>query len=373
MDRFKLIFDLTPLGPLDKFCLLATQEYNLGEGGNWFYYYRSGIQALNARLYGVSLHYYEVHAWRPRIRTFMETEYHLSSIFFNIDSAIECFIFAVNALGTAIAPTDFLDVADYKKLQRIAPSNILGKWTNSGILTSPALPGYGKYFPSLQQYWQDHRDFLNLITEQHDVSKHRSRILAGGSVRKDPAPGFFEKLGIPDDKPIRNEFHPMEEIILDAEPKTPVTKRKSIPFEQTANLEALADAFRRFMNETCAKARDDATSHINLPHASFLDLTHITLVKYVDVPLYEDADCTKKRTDVVGLILASGTVEFGLKHESIVPTTRFNYYKEGRRVSSERNREKKWADTWYVHPNTREKKSAWGGSLEFIGEMDVTE
>lgn len=38
---------------------------------------------------------------------------------------------------------------------------------------------------------------------------------------------------------------------------------------------------------------------------------------------------------------------------------------------SERNREKKWADTWYVHPNTREKKSAWGGSVEFIGEMDV--
>jgi Phage derived protein Gp49-like (DUF891) len=58
---------------------------------------------------------------------------------------------------------------------------------------------------------------------------------------------------------------------------------------------------------------------------------------------------------------------------SIVPTTRINYYKEGRRVSSERNREKKWADTWYLHPKTVDKKTAWGGALEFIGEMDETE
>jgi hypothetical protein len=369
MDRFKLTFDLRPLGPLDRFCLLAAQEYNLGQAGNWFYYYRSAIQGLDARLYGVALHYFEVHAWKPHIRTRTETEYHVSSVFFNMDSAIECFIFAMNALGSAIAPSEFLDVSDYNKLQRIAPSNMLGKWNKSGLQTRPPLSGYEKYFPELQKYWQDQRQFLSIITEQHDVSKHRSRVYGGGSIRKDPPPGFFERLRIPDDKSSRSQFHPMEEIILDAEPKTPVTKRKSIPFEQIANLESVADAFRRFINDSCVTAFNDATSHVNLPHPSFLNLTNITVVKHVDIPLYENAVCSKMRSDVVGLILASGTVEFGLKHERIVPITRTNYYKPGRRVSTEHNFVNKWGDTWYVHPETSEKTSAWGGSVEFIGEM----
>ena len=369
MNRFKLSFDITPLGSLDEFGLLATQEYNLGDAGNWFYYFRSGIQGLDARLYGVALHFYEVHAWRPRIRTHTETEYHLSSIFFNMDSAIECFVFAMNALGAAAEPNLFLDVSDYGKLTRIAPANILGKWDNSGTQTRAPFPGYEKYFPELQKYWQNQREFLDLITEQHDVSKHRSRILAGGSIRKDPPPGFFERLGITDDRSLRHGFHPMEEIILDAEPKAPVTKRKSIPFEQIANLESLADAFRRFINESCVKALSDATSNIKLKHSTFLKLTNISVVKHPDVPLYEDSACTKMRDGVVGLILASGTVEFGLKHESIAPTTRMNYYKEGCRVSTERNREKQWGKTWYVDPASGERKSAWDGSLEFVGEM----
>lgn len=373
MDRFKLSFDLTPLGPLDEFALLAAQEYNLGDASNWFYYFRSGIQGLEARLYGVALHFYEVHAWRPRIRSHTETEYNLSSILFNMDSAIECFVFAMNALGAAVEPKLFLDVSDYGKLTRIAPGNVLGKYDNSGTQTRPPLLGYEKYFPELQKYWQDQREFLDLITEQHDVSKHRSRILAGGSIRKDPPPGFFEQLGIPDDRSLRHRFHPMEEIILNAQPKTPVTQRKSIPFEQIANLEALADAFRRFTNETCMKALSDAKSNIKLRHSTFLKLTNISVVKHADVPLYEDSDCTKLRVDVVGLVLSAGTIEFGLKHESIVPTTRLNHYKKGRRLSTERNREKKWGKTWYVHPESGERKSAWDGSLEFVGEMTETE
>ena len=37
--------------------------------------------------------------------------------------------------------------------------------------TSPPLPDYANYTLALQPYWQYHRDFLNIITEQHDVSK----------------------------------------------------------------------------------------------------------------------------------------------------------------------------------------------------------
>ena len=36
-------------------------------------------------------------------------------------------------------------------------------------------------------------------------------------------------------------------------------------------------------------------------------------------------------------------------------------------------REKQWGKTWYVDPESGEKKSAWNGSLEFVGEMIETD
>ena len=44
-----------------------------------------------------------------------------------MDSAIECMVFALNALGYNANSTQFLDVTNEKKLKQISPYNILGK------------------------------------------------------------------------------------------------------------------------------------------------------------------------------------------------------------------------------------------------------
>jgi hypothetical protein len=363
MDKFQLPFNLHACDHIDHFALLATQDYNLGSRGNWLYYFRSGFQGLHARIYGVALHYYEVHSWRSGIRTRQETEYHISSIFFNMDSAIECFVFALNAFGNAIALPDFLDITADRTLRQVAPWNILGNKRRA------ALSGYGNYFPKLQGYWQTKRRLLDTITDQHDVSKHRSRIFAGGSVRKDPPPGFYEALGIPDDPRLRSQFQPMAEIILEPDPKGPMDKRKRVPYEQITKLEDIADQFCTFVNTSCVKALEDTAENVKLPHSTFLNLTNVSIIAHPNVVLYSDEECAKRREDVVGVIIASGTEEYGIKHKHIRPTTRVSYYEKGRRVSTEWNLENTWGATWYVDPDSGEKKKAWDSSGEFVGEL----
>jgi hypothetical protein len=261
---FLLPFNLEACDCLDRFALLTCQSYNLGNNGDWFGCFRDGLYGLYARIHGVRVHFYEVHAWRLKIRTPAETEYHVSSIFFNMDSAVECFVFGINGLGNAVAPQEFLDATDYKALRRVAPWNILG---NKG--QSPRV-GYTHYFPSLQAYWQESRVLLDTITEQHDVSKHRSTIYEGGRARDDPPPGFYEALGIENEPNAQVHFWPMAQIILSPEPKTPLSKRKPVAQGDVKKLEIVAETFCKFINTSCLKAFDDARSHIILPHPEFL-------------------------------------------------------------------------------------------------------
>lgn len=208
-DRFRLSFDLSPLGTLDKFGLLAAQFYNLGDRGNWFYYFRASSQGVDSRVYGIRLHYYDLHAWLPKRRHRTETEYHLASLFFNMDSVVECFVYMMNALGFAADPPSFKDITDQKAMKAIAPRNVIGDARQS------PLAGYAKFFPSVQQLWVDNRELMELIMEQHDVSKHRFGYGLSGRYRNDPPPGFFESLNI--DPKRKYEFSPMEEILLDTE------------------------------------------------------------------------------------------------------------------------------------------------------------
>jgi hypothetical protein len=74
--------------------------------------------------------------------------------------------------------------------------------------------GYDIYFPFLKKYWCESLDLLKLIFEQHDVSKHRSTVYKGGKARDDLPSGFFEMLGIKDDKVKQTFFSPMAEILV---------------------------------------------------------------------------------------------------------------------------------------------------------------
>jgi hypothetical protein len=71
----------------------------------------------------------------------------------------------LNALGNAVAPTEFKDVAHAGSLRGIAPWNIVGARERQ------PLPGHGRLFPKVQARWNERRKLIDEIAEHHDVSK----------------------------------------------------------------------------------------------------------------------------------------------------------------------------------------------------------
>lgn len=268
MSAFVLNFDGDALDLLDKFALLACQAYNYGNSTDWFGSFRGGLHGLYSRLNAVRRHYYEVHAWIPGPRVLADVEYHLAALFFNMDSAIECMTFALNALGNSVAVAEFRDVTDERSLRRIAPIDILGDENR----TPPSTPlgGYAKYFPAFQSHWQNHRTLIQQIVDQHDVSKHRETIFQGGRVRDDAPAGFYKSMGVANDKDRKWQFQPMAEIILHPNPKSPRITRVPTPVAEQIHLEPLAKSFSDFMNESSKRALADARSNIHLTHDDFL-------------------------------------------------------------------------------------------------------
>jgi hypothetical protein len=262
--EYTLAFDLSSYEALDGFALLADQKYNLGDRGDWFNHFRGGLYGLYARVLGVQINYHAVHSWAlpvPFMDSIQRAEYHLSSILFNMDSAIECMVFALNALGYIKGSTQFLDVTNEQKLKKISPQNILGKPSQKWWY---GLKGYDTYFPSLKSYWHQNRDLILTIFEQHDVSKHRQAIFTGGKMRNDPPLGFFEKLGIESDEVRKSFVSPWEEIILTPQPKTPWRQRQPKEYKDIDKLENIAERFCTFINMCGVKALEDAKSNIKL-------------------------------------------------------------------------------------------------------------
>jgi len=262
---FNLKFDIDVYKLLDQYALLMCQSYNLGNTTDWFGAFRGGLYAYYARLYGVTTHFKVVHAWLPYPRIPCETEYHLASIFFNMDSAIECFTFALNALGCIVAPADFRDVTHARKLRKICPYDIIG---NAHLARQPViqpLVGYSKIFPKLQEYWLQHTALIEKIKEQHDVSKHRKTIYNAGETQLDPSTGFYENMGIPNDPMIRALYRPMAEIILEKDPKQPNITRTPQTLSDQVLLEDLSMEFLEFVNETGRTTLADAKNEIILP------------------------------------------------------------------------------------------------------------
>lgn len=268
MTKFDLPFDLSNYGLLDQIALLACQSYNLGNSGDWFGAFRGGLYGFHSRIHGLITHYLTVHEWLPTPRIPSETEYHLASIFFNMDSAVECLTFSLNALGYASAPSAFRDVCSEKALKQISPKDILGEPS----ATPPRHPisGYEDFFPKLQTHWQAHRKLLSIIIEQHDVSKHRETIFTGGMSRLDPPPGFYEALGIGDDPAARSMFWPMAEIILRNDPKAIRVGREPQEMIDSILLETVVPDFCNFINESGKYLLQDAQAHIKLTHSKFI-------------------------------------------------------------------------------------------------------
>ena len=126
MNKHSLNLELGPLESLEKFPLIARQDRNYGKGNDWFGRFRGGLYGMYARLHGVSSHFGSLHSWSHQPQLSVEVEYNLGGIFFKLDSALECFVFALNALGNSVAPEQFRDVSNERALRYMSPDDLSG-------------------------------------------------------------------------------------------------------------------------------------------------------------------------------------------------------------------------------------------------------
>ncbi len=263
-------FDRIAFVKLDDFALLACQKYNLGNDTDWFGSFRGGLYGFYSRIYGIAEHYRLVHSWIPRLRHPSETEYHVTSTLFNMDSAFECLTYALNALGYAYLFKSFRDVTSKKALSRICPSDILGKPSDNPP-ESP-LEGYSVIFPETQKCCLENHSLLKTIFDLHDVSKHRETIYLGGMARSDPPDGFYESVGaITTNEKAR--FWPSAEILLPIDPKAPKIDRTQAEIHEYPKLEDIANEFMGLIQQLGNYALADCEANINLPHKKLLQDT----------------------------------------------------------------------------------------------------
>lgn len=170
-----------------------------------------------------------------------------------------CF-FTLNSLGYAIESNLFMDIEDEQKLAQIYPKNII----------TDKLGGYSRYFPKLKRHFEENGNLINNITTHHDVSKHRQAIFQGGKLRFDAPSDYWEMMGIHDDEAAKVMLAPYGEVLLHPSPKTPESKRESIPFDQSHKLETLAEDFCEFINKCGELVLSDAKDTIPLKHRDFI-------------------------------------------------------------------------------------------------------
>ncbi len=93
----------------------------------------------------------------------------------------------------------------------------------------------------------------------------------------------------------------------------------------------------------------------------------MNIVYLSGVDLYSDPECTNMVEGAKGLILETISPGKAEVFKRIFPTTRPEYYQRGKRVTLEWNLSRVWEQTWYIDPDTKEKKKAWDSAGEFTG------
>jgi hypothetical protein len=97
LDQLKTLLELAN-GAKNKF----------GDRGYWFSNFGRAIDGIKARIFSLKIHYSGLQSIRnedlsgDRSYNFIELDHHLADILFNLDSSIECFVFALNAFGYGI-------------------------------------------------------------------------------------------------------------------------------------------------------------------------------------------------------------------------------------------------------------------------------
>lgn len=185
---FELNFE-NVIGTYDAFWDLSgkvVMDPKFGDHDNWLLTFRDGLRGMRARITALDREYLALHRFQQAFpedgnsnEWDISCESHAGLVFFAMDSTIECFVFALNAIGFAQSKSDFCDITDPKALRQVSPKNILGGGSSDN--QNPR-PGYQRHFPRTVAHFKANETLLARIFEYHDVSKHRSAISTGGGV-----------------------------------------------------------------------------------------------------------------------------------------------------------------------------------------------
>jgi hypothetical protein len=155
-----------------------------GDRDHWLLTYRHGLRGMLARIQAIDRNYIELRKYQANApedgnpnEWAVICESFAGVIFFGMDSTVECFVYAMNAVGFARSRGDFCDITDAKKLRQISPKNIMGG--DKSDKQNP-IRGYQKYFPRVVGHFMANQPILSSIFEYHDVSKHRGGVIQGG-------------------------------------------------------------------------------------------------------------------------------------------------------------------------------------------------
>jgi hypothetical protein len=160
-------------------------ERGHGDAGGWRILFEVGLRGLSARIttvmnglqrldepLQVPTDQFNPEQWA------IDTDRLIGEIFFGMDSAIECFVFSMNAAGYLKDSKGFCDITTPGSFQSIGPKNIV--CGNPKDKDNPR-SGYSTVFPKIQVYWAKYQPLIAEIVQYHEVSKHRSCTVFGAT------------------------------------------------------------------------------------------------------------------------------------------------------------------------------------------------
>jgi hypothetical protein len=188
-QRYEILFD-DVLRKRPEFLNLGYEMVKNAAQGDRFFFslYQDGVRGMLARIMAVERNYQTMNQCLQHLTPeeredpelfFLECEYYAGIILFGMGSSIECFVFAMNAIGFAKSTDDFLDITTPNGLRDISPLNIIGGGPDR--IGNPQ-SGYHEYFPRVQALWNNinNKQHLSAIFDYHNTTKHRSSVALGG-------------------------------------------------------------------------------------------------------------------------------------------------------------------------------------------------
>ena len=220
---------------------------------NWILTYRYAIRALMARIVTVDRDYgnlnelacgmapaSEMKTSKARNDWNVVWESYAGVLFFAMDSSLECFTHALNALGYLLSPGEFVDITTDEKLKRITPANLLDPPTKGNAARSAYVPCL-KWFPRICAHWLANRELLAQIIEYHDATKHRHSAVVG------------QVLGCHLLKPAPKQA--MVKIVFNE--STAAGRTKLVPHDEEESLQSITMRYHAFMDEWLRTARQE--------------------------------------------------------------------------------------------------------------------